>query len=568
MRKNISFLIFYLFFHFAIGQTTTNYWVLFKDKKDSPYSVNVPSAYLSQRSITRREKQNIAITENDLPVNPIYINGVKSIGVEIKNRSKWFNALTITANDETKINAIKSLPYVEGLIKINIIPITNGAAKLLPSLQSGVGEIKNGTPSSSVIPVKPEENTSVESLNYGSSFKQSHQIGIDCMHNMGYLGQGMVIAQLDAGFYKVDSLPAFDSLRVNHQILGTWDFVEGNAMVYEDYEHGMNVLSCMGGNLPGLLVGTAPKAKYWLLRTETIFSESWQEEINWALAAEFADSVGADVINSSLGYAGGMTDPAQDHTYSDMDGKTTIAAKAAVHAARVGIFVTASAGNSGGPSWYKIVTPADADSIFTVGAVDSADVITPFSSRGLSFDGRIKPNTVARGGSAIVACSWGGVCPQSGTSFSSPITAGAVACLWQAHPGKTNYEILQAIEQSASQHNTPDSIMGYGIPNFCTANTLLTGIDIQKMNTDSLNVYPNPFNADFNIAFYSDKKQVIDVELFDISGRSIFQLEKSVSANTNSVFKSGTFGEKLTEGVYILRIATPQKIYFKKIIKK
>lgn len=186
------------------------------------------------------------------------------------------------------------------------------------------------------------------------------------MHNQGYAGQGMVIAVLDAGFYKADSLPAFDSLRTNNQILGCRDFVTGDTLVYEDYPHGMNVLSCMGGNIPGSLVGTAPKAKYWLLRTEDAWVETLQEEINWAVGEEFADSVGADVINSSLGYSN-FDNPADSHTYADMDGNTTIISNAADFAVSKGIFVTTSAGNAGGPPWYKITAPADADSVLTVG---------------------------------------------------------------------------------------------------------------------------------------------------------------------------------------------------------
>lgn len=558
MKKIISFLSLSLFFQFAIAQTNSTYWVMFTDKSGNPYSVNKPSDYLTEKAITRRNKQNIAVNASDLPVNPDYIVGVKNLGVTIISKSKWFNSIAISTNDTAKVNAVKALPYVKE-IKILSSPSTNKVPDKFEMERSTMA----------VRPVKSNISATSDVFNYGPSFSQAHQIGVDCMHNMGYQGQGMTIASLDDGFYRADSLPAFDSLRINGQILGTHDFVDTTSVYLDANDaHGMNTLSCIGGNLPGHIVGTAPKAKFWLFRTENVYSESWQEEINWEVAAEFADSVGVDIITSSLGYSIGMTDPAQNHTYSEMDGKTTIISKAAEWAARKGIFVTVAAGNSAGPPWYKITAPGDADSVLTVGAIDSVGVIASFSSRGLTYDGRIKPNTCARGMQAVVASPTGDIANENGTSFSTPITAGAVACLWQANPTKTNMEILNAIQQSASQHYTPDSIKGYGIPNFCIANALLTGIDAHQVNGDNLNVYPNPFNADFNISFYSDKKLIIDVELFDVSGRNIFHQQKSISANSNNVFNSNTFGEKLDDGIYILRLVTPQKIFFKKIVKE
>lgn len=552
MKKINSVLFFFLLFQVCFSQNT--YWITFSDKNASPYAIDQPSRFLSDKSIARRQKQNIPITTSDLPVNPNYINEIKALGVTVLKQSKWLNAILVNALD---ISAIGNLSYVKE-IKLITTTLTSStiskfdmenSAQAIPLERSGI------VPSPSV-------------LNYGPSFFQANQIGVDCLHDLGYQGQGMTIAVLDAGFYKVDSLPVFDSLRVNNQLLGTHDFVTGGTMVYEDHNHGMCVLSCMGGNLPGSLVGTAPKAKYWLLRTENAGTETLQEEVNWLAGAEFADSVGADIINSSLGYVD-FDNPADDHSYSDLDGNTTIVTKAADMAASKGIFVVSSAGNSGGPPWYKITAPADADSILTVGAVDSAGIIGSFSSRGLSFDGRIKPNTVARGVKATVASPAGGVFKQSGTSFSSPITAGAVACLWQANSAKTNMEILDAIQQSASQYATPDSIMGYGIPNFCIASMLLSGIDVHQWNAeDKLNVYPNPFNTNFEISFYSDKKQRLQFEMYDVSGRRIFKEElKTVNANSYTMFNS-TDGEVLSAGVYILRVITSDKIYYKKLVKK
>lgn len=557
IKNIISLLFLSFFFQFAIAQSTsTKYWVQFKDKNGSPFSLKDPSIYLSQKAIDRRSRQNILIGINDLPVNPLYVAEIKAIGgITVLNQSKWFNAILVSSSDTNKINTIKQFAYVKNIKKIETSQTVKSVSKF---------ESENST--SAVTPEKSDHPSAASALNYGSSFKQANQIGVDCMHNLGYQGQGITIAVLDAGFFDVNILDAFDSLRINNQLLGTRDFISGDTMVYEDFPHGMNVLSCMVGNLPGKIIGTAPKANYWLLRTEDAFSESISEEITWLVGAEFADSVGADIINSSLGY-NYFDNSADNHTYSDLDGNTTIITKAADLAASKGIMVVSSAGNFGGPPWYKISAPADADSILTVGAVDSTGFIASLSSRGPTFDGRIKPNTVARGLNAVIAANSGDITTSSGTSFSSPITAGAVACLWQANPSVTNMQLLYAIQESSSQFSNPDSIKGYGIPNFCAANTILTGIDKLDLEYDKLDVHPNPFTDNFDITFYSNKKQTIYFELYDISGRKIFRKRENVSSNSYNVFNINEVNT-LANGLYLFRLSTPDKKYFKKIIKK
>lgn len=555
--KNIFLIAFvFLSLQFSFAQNSKTYLVIFKDKNNSSFSISEPGKFLSEKSITRRQKQNIAINQRDLPVNANYINLVKEVGVVIKNQSKWLNAITVSTNDEAKLLSIKEFSFVKSIA----LTADPAASKIHTTKfdQSNIQSAPSNLPTEKSV------------LNYGPSFFQADQINIDCMHDMGFMGQGMTIAVLDAGFYKADSLPAFDSLRMNNQLLGCRDFVTGDTMVFEDFPHGMNVLSCMVGNLPGQLVGTATKAKFWLCRTEDAFTETLQEEVNWLVGAEFADSVGADIINSSLGYSkfdGGIG----DHYYSDMDGNTTIITNAADWAASVGIFVTTSAGNSGGPPWFKITAPADADSALTVGAVDSAGIIAGFSSRGLTFDGRIKPNTCARGVQAVVAANTGGTTLTGGTSFSSPITAGAVACLWQANPSANIIDLIYSIQASASQAMTPDSIYGYGIPNFCKADSILTFMlsvnNIDGNNDNLLTVYPNPFNSNFVIEFYSAKKESVLVELYDVAGRKVVSQEQNLSANTKNKFSLSDIST-LSKGIYTLRLISSDKTYFSKIIKQ
>jgi subtilisin family serine protease len=383
---------------------------------------------------------------------------------------------------------------------------------------------------------------------------------------MGFTGEGMVIAVLDAGFYNANILPAFDSIRLNGQILGCRDIVTGDTMVYEDFPHGMNVLSTMAGNLPGKIVGTAPKASYWLLRTEDAASESIQEEINWLVGAEFADSVGADIINCSLGYTT-FDNASTNHTYADMDGNTTIVTKAADWAASTGMFVVVSAGNLGSQTWQKISAPADADSVLTVGAVDPFGTIAGFSSRGPTSDGRIKPNIVAQGSSSITAANAGDITTNNGTSFSGPIAAGAVACLWQANPARTNMEIMNAIHRSSSQFGAPDTVKGYGIPNFCWADYILAGINENSSREEEINVYPNPFVSGIRIDFFSDKKQKIDIELYDISGRIIISHTDALAANMMNSLEINV-DQDLSKGMYLVRIKAGEKVYNKKLVKE
>jgi serine protease AprX len=556
MKNNLLALLFLMGFQTAFGQTSkTTFWITFKDKSHTPYSITDPAKFLSERSIDRRKKQNISIKESDLPIDPLYIKEIEKHGAAIVSRSKWFNAISVTLTDETEAAKILTLPFVKSVKKIEFNPDVKSKSKF--DLET-----------SEVVPDQKEllQSNDTQSYNYGLSYSQVHMIDADCMHKKGYAGQGIVIAQLDAGFYHVNELPAFDSLWINHQILGCRDFSTGDTLVFEDDAHGMSVLSCMGGNLPGKIIGTAPKAKFWLLRTEVAATESIQEEINWAVAAEFADSVGADIINSSLGYSE-FDDASTNHTYADMDGNTTIVTKAADWAASVGIFVCSSAGNSGGNPWHYITAPADADSVLTVGAVDSLKSIVYFSSRGPTSDGRIKPNTVAQGAHCTFAASAGGVTFGNGTSFSSPITAGAVACLWQANPTRTNMQIMYAIEQSCSQSVTPDNDMGFGVPNFCIANVFLAGINEQNANEEKLNVYPNPFNSNVEINFYSLEKQTALVELYDISGRKISVFEKTMEMNTENKFMVKG-ADQLSKGIYILRIKTSDKIFTEKIVKQ
>src|SRR5690554_6611035 len=331
-----------------VSKAQDYYWVAFSNKNNSPWLLSEPEKFLSERSIQRRIKQNILVDSLDLPVNPSYISQVLDLGAEFIHSSKWLNGITVKATSESFFSEVKQLPFVS-------------EAKLSKrsfGIKSAV--VKFQEPETSIT----RNNNFIH--NYGESSYQLIQINAQFFHEQNFRGQGMQIAVLDAGFFNVDKYPAFDSLWMNRQILGTKNFVD-DSNVFDSHPHGMSVLSTMGGNVPGMLIGTAPKASYWLIITEENKSEFAIEEDNWVAGAEFADSAGVDIINSSLGYFT-FDDPAMDYSYEDMNGSTTRVTKGANIAASRGMLVFSSAGNEGNKEWKYIIAPSDGDSVIGVGA--------------------------------------------------------------------------------------------------------------------------------------------------------------------------------------------------------
>ena len=559
MRKIFTFLIFSFVTLISFSQVAPNkYWVKFTDKNNSPYSIDNPGEFLSQRSLDRRSAQGIEVMENDLPVNPAYIQGVSEEGATIINIQKWFNSITIYTTSISVVNAINALPYVMSVEKSGIPSPSVNKESVKPFFEN---ETFNAIAENDLL----KSGTSGNSYNYGQAFNQIDMLNGIPLHDMGFDGTGMIIAVLDAGFMNVNSLTVFDSLWDNNQILATRDFVNPqNPDIFSSHTHGCMVLSTMGGNLPGQLVGTAPKASYMLLRTEDGDSEYLIEELNWISGAEFADSLGADVINSSLGYTE-FDDPSQDHDYNDMDGNTAPITIGADIAASKGILVCNSAGNSGGSSWQYIGAPADGDSVFSIGAVDAGGFYASFSSTGPTADGRLKPNVVAQGQSSTVIDPNGGyVSSASGTSFSSPITAGMVACLWQANPEKSNIEIMEAIQESGTLANNPNQQLGFGIPDYSLANSILTVIESKAEDNLDMLVYPNPFNDELFVSIKDGSGDISSVELFDLTGKSLFYQDVNTSLG-NRVKLSGA--ENLGAGIYFLQITVNNQVVKQKIIK-
>ncbi len=466
MQKIIQIIVL-LLFCWSTGQSQSGRYIIqLTDKAFNPFSLNEPSAFLSQRAILRRIKYNIAIDSTDLPVTARYLDSIRLSGaVTILNSSKWLNQVAIQTSDAAALVKINNFPFVKtatGVAAFGADAIPR-SAKFLPQQSPAPDNIIANANTTNLSPA----------YSYGKSNGQVKIHKGDFLHNLGFRGQGMQIAMLDAGFYHYLTLPTFDSIHANNQVLGTWDFLNNNTSVDEDNWHGMWCLSTIAANIPDTFIGTAPKASFYLYRTEDANTEYPIEEHFYAAGLEKADSLGVEISSTSLGYYD-FQDSYPDYSYAQMDGNTTVSARAADLAARKGMLMIVAAGNEGNKPFHYLITPSDADSVLSVGAVDTLGNVGVFSSYGPSSDGQIKPGVAAVGWNAAVANTSTGL-PQflSGTSFACPNMAGLATCLWQAFPEENNMGIISALQQSAHKFTTPDDRVGYGIPDMKKAFVIL-----------------------------------------------------------------------------------------------
>jgi len=557
MKKTFLLLVSLIYItSLSAQQSDLNTYVLhFTDKGISKNASINPSDYLTDKSVERRLKHKIEFDQTDIPVNAQYIGDVSKTGARVLTRSRWLNNIVIEANTDM-INKINLLPFIS-----KIQPLDNSVKKQ----ESTSTSVKPFFEAEYIAPWINQTSVqgTADLYNYGAAFNQINQIKGQYLHNLGYSGQGMTIAVLDAGFNSVDILPCFENLRSNGHIKGTYDFAQPGNDVYATTmaSHGTSVLSCMGANVSGQMVGTAPNADYWLLRTEVGATESIIEEYYWVSAAEFADSVGADLINSSLGYTEFPESPEFNHTYADMDGNTTIVTKGADMAAKNGILVVNSAGNSGGSIWKYIGAPADGDSVFSIGAVNASGIRASFSSVGRTSDGRIKP-TVAAQGSGTAVFSPAGLGIGNGTSFSSPIICGMTACLWQALSNLNNMQIIEIIKASSSQASLPDSLLGWGIPDYEMAASTLTVDNQTSINT--LQLYPNPVIDKLTLGFPVSIDGEYDIAIVNLQGKVVYS-KKNIKGSNRSI-QINDIGY-LPSGIYFIKISNHTLLFSGKIIK-
>jgi len=454
----------------------TRYIIQLTDKKGTPYTISAPSAYLSAKAIARRTKQQRAIDSTDLPVNPAYLQSIRNVpNVTVLNNSKWLNQVLV------KIDISQPGNLANALAAINALSFVKRSDSIAPRINTGSDNVSNTlADATNLAPVSvnqvAQQTGIAAAFDYGSMYNQIHIHNGDYLHNLGFSGRGMTIAVIDAGFQNYLTNPAFDSVRLQGRILGTWDYVKNEASVNEDLNHGAYVFSLLASNRPGVLVGTAPYASYWLLRTEDDASEYPVEEQNWTVAAEFADSAGVDMISTSLGYAN-FDNAAYNHSYAQRNGNTAMITIAADLAAKKGILVVVAAGNSGNNTTdlKYVACPADADSVLTIGSINVNGSIALSSSWGPNGAGLLKPNVVAVGDNAVIAnLITGNPATGSGTSYACPNMAGLVACFWQAFPEFSNMQIIDAVQRCASKSSNPDFRFGYGIPDFKKGIVLLT----------------------------------------------------------------------------------------------
>lgn len=535
--RSLLFLSLLFVCFYTNAQEAQDAWVYFVDKENVTQSLENPITILSQEALDRKELHGVIIDERDVPVNESYIAEIKSqTGITVLAKSKWMNCVHVRGT-ETQIASLESLSFVSAIEYANK-NITRAATPLLFSKED------------------PLQSQSRVVFEYGATDNQVTMLSVDELHLQDYTGEGMVIAVMDSGFPGVDENEGFARLRDAGKLLDGYDFVsrEDNEFAFSNSSHGTRVLSDIVGFVEDEFVGTAPDAAVYCFRTEDVASENPVEESYWVEAAERADSLGVDVINTSLGYRT-FDNPDYDYTYADMDGQTTFISRGANLAFEKGMLVVTSAGNSGNG---MISAPADAFGSFTVGAVDENGDYASFSSIGPSSDGRIKPDVVAKGAGSAVIDQNNNITTNNGTSFSSPIMAGAITSFWQANPQRTNADVMQIVRESSSLYTNPTAQLGYGIPDFGAAlDDLLTLEDYN--NKSRYQIVPNPASEIAMIIFPEDVSKV-DVHIYDILGKLV--ATKIVQSQASYLPVAN-----LKKGVYLIQINDGTTLITQKFIK-
>ena len=531
--KTYFFLVaFFLYQLTVIAQQDA--WIYFTDKPNATALISNPISILSQASIDRKTNHSIVIDERDVPVHEAYIAQIKaSTGITYKAKSKWFNALHVRGT-EMDINSLLTYNFVEEIIFAD------------SSLNARMESVQD----------KFQVEFSLINFTYGTTQNQVEMLNLDELHLANYTGDGVVVAVVDAGFPNVNTMSAFERLRAAGNLMGGYDFVDRTDAVYTSTssQHGTQVLSTMAGFVQDQYVGTAPDATYYLFRTEDVASENPVEESYWLEAVERADSLGVHVINTSLGYKA-YDNSNYSYTSAQLNGTTTYSSKGANIAFEKGLILINSAGNSGASG---IATPADAAGVLTVAAVDEDENYVSFSSQGSAFQLTQKPDVAARGLGSYVINSSNQISQSNGTSFSSPILAGAVASLVQALPDATNAEIVAYVRESASQYSNPDFFIGYGIPDFQAALTL--GVKDQLYKQLDFQIFPNPAKSTIIIK-YPNSITNASLSIHTILGQLAYksQLESMKPVNI----------EALSKGLYLLKIHIEnQKSIIFKVLKE
>ena len=528
-------LLFALFVSTLVSAQINRYVIHFIDKNDSGFTIENPSEFLSERSLSRRSKNNVSVSEQDLPVSQTYVAELRNEGAEVFYTSKWFN-VAVVEMDISLISVIEGLTFVSEVEYVAPGTQLNGR-----SVDYKMKGTKNRTTA-------------------GESDFQINYMGADEMHNDGFKGNGILVAVTDAGFINANNISQFAHLYDSGRILYTFDYTVNDINVYSHADHGTEVLSTMGAFDSGF-TGSAPEADYMLFVTEDIGSEFRIEEYNWLLAAEFADSAGVDIINASIGY-NTFDDATMNYSYEDMDGKTTVISRAAAIAASKGILVVTGSGNEGNKAWKYLLAPGDVETVLTVGSVTSNGNISSFSGVGPTADARIKPDLVTLGSSVFIINETGNIVTGSGTSYSSPQIAGLAAGLMQAYPELTVTELISYLKQSGSQSTAPDNTYGFGIPNY----SIFVALNSQVTPPNYFHIYPNPVENGYLelVSVNLLKEQSLQIRFLNPVGQVIKKFYTQMGVTSNSLTLDINF---LPQGTYIMQIRTEGKSESFRIIK-
>ncbi len=545
-RYKFGLAVFVLMFIAFVSQAQDRYAVYFKYKPQTDLSLQNPQEFLTQKAIQRRIREGIQADSLDLPVSAKYLNEVSESAEYVLYASKWMNAAILVA-DASGVSKLESLPFVEKVELVAKGSLQNPGARMRYKVFASVTLETNCE--------SPKLNTRELGIVENNYDFQNQLIGIDRMHEEGFTGKGVTVAVFDAGFPGTNTASSFSHLFTNNQIIGQRDFVRPwNVEVFMDNQHGTNVLSLIAANEQAKLVSGAYDSDYILVITEEVATEYRVEEFNWVRGAEYADSLGVDIINSSVGYWD-FDDPTMNYSVADLDGNTAVITKGATIAAQKGILIVNSVGNYGGRGASSLVAPADANGILSVGSVNTDLSRTGFSSQGPTGDGRLKPELVAFGSSPVLIRSNGTVGNSGGTSFAAPQIAALAAGLWEARPDWTKDELIENLLRSATQYENPDNLLGYGIPDFYKA---LYGEILSTEEAENIEwkVYPNPLVSD-EISIHFGSGLNSSFELIDLTGRTLIQSElsrfdsKSPYRILLNGIKPGMYLIQMQEGNYI-----------------
>ena len=525
LKKHLFCILLFCFYSKGISISAVEYYfyVQLTDKNDTPYSLSRPAEFLSERAIERRNFFRVTVDSTDLPVNRAYLQQIEAKGFRIHNTTRWLNGATVVTTDSSSISMLENLDFVRWVEFTGRVGATNRNRKVQNKIET------------------PLETVS----RYGSAVAQINQVGGRFLHDAGFRGEGIHIGVLDAGFLNADIMSAFERMRLENRLLGTRDFVNPQSNIFNEHAHGTSVLSVIASYVPDIHIGTAPKASFWLVRTENTSLEYPMEMDFWISAIEFLDSAGIDVVNTSLGYKT-FDDPRMNFTQADLDGRTARMSRAAEMASQKGIIVVNAAGNEGNRDWQQIIIPADARGIISVGSVMADGSASPFSSRGPTADGRIKPELAARG-SATALMNMNGVFSGSGTSFASPIIAGMMACFLQFARENLDYfsleDLFESVFRSANNFHSPTEQSGYGIPNFERAANLL----LSSRNRDEFFIFADNISRTLRIGLKNKNYKNAYIQIFDITGR--IKLNQRVFSDKTTINT-----DNFSTGVYVVRI--------------